>query len=151
MALAVFAAKCGILDKKRVMRDAESLMGKFNDFAGAEPFTRDDIKSALECLDLRFCNFSRDELANYTGVPMPANRRNYRKQAEHLRRARAVQSIDYPNGEWRNKDGRPTGSGTKADAIRAYAAEHPDASHSAIAKALGVSRTTVIKWLKPEN
>ena len=148
MALAVFAAKCGILDKKRVRRDAESLMGKFNDFAGAEPFTEDDVKSALECLDLRFCNFSRDELANYTGVPMPANRRNYRKQAEHLRRARAVQSVDYPNGEWRNKDGRPKGSGTKADVIRAYAAENPGASQRAIAEALGVSPTTVNKWMK---
>lgn len=154
MALAVFAAKCGILDKKRVMRDAEGLMGKFNDFAGAEPFTEDDIKSALECLDLRFCNFSRDELANYTGVPMPANKRNYRPQEVHLKIARATCDVLHPDGEWR-ANGRPKGSPNKdhpkRDAIRAYAAEHPDASHSAIAKALGVSRTTVIKWLKPEN
>ena len=153
MALAVFAAKCGILDKKRVMRDAEGLMSKFNDFAGAEPFTEDDIKSALECLDLRFCNFSREELANYTGVPMPANKRNYRPQVQHLKIARFARDLNYdtPDG-WREGNGRPKGSPNKEhpkrDVIRAYAAEHPDASHSAIAKALGVSRTTVIKWLK---
>ena len=156
MALAVFAAKCGILDKNRVRRDAESLMGKFNDFAGAEPFTEDDVKSALECLDLRFCNFSRKELASYTGVPMPANKRNYRPQALHLAGARAIQKVnDEFNGtNWREGNGRPKGSPNKdhpkRDAIRAYAVEHPDASHSAIAKALGVSRTTVIKWLKPD-
>lgn len=154
MALAVFAAKCGILDKERVRRDAEGLMGKFNDFAGAEPFTEDDVKSALECLDLRFCSFSRKELAGYTGVPMPANKRNYRPQALHLAGARAIQKVnDEFNGtNWREGNGRPKGSPNKhhpkRDEIRAYAAEHPDASHSAIAKALGVSRTTVIKWLK---
>lgn len=155
MALAVFAAKCGILDKNRVRRDAESLMGKFNDFAGAEPFTEDDVKSALECLDLRFCNFSRKELASYTGVPMPANKRNYRPQSQHLKIARFARDLNYdtPDG-WREGNGRPKGSPNKGhpkrDAIRAYAVEHPDASHSAIAKALGVSRTTVIKWLKPD-
>lgn len=37
---------------------------------------------------------------------------------------------------------------TKADLVREYAAEHPDANHSEIARALGISRPTVIKWLK---
>lgn len=151
MALAVFAAKCGILDKGRVRRDAESLLEKFNDFAGAEPFTKKDIKSALECLDLRFCNFSRKELESYTGVPMPPNKRNGLKQAQHLylarRRKEDMKAIGLP---MKNPEGRPKGSGEKRDLIRAYAAEHPDASHVAIAKALGVSRTTVIKWLKPD-
>lgn len=151
MALAVFAAKCGILDKNRVRRDAESLMGKFNDFAGAEPFTDDDVKSALECLDLRFCNFSRKELESYTGVPMPPNKRNGLKQAQHLylarRRKEDMKAIGLP---MKNPEGRPKGSGEKCDLIRAYAAENPGASNSEIAKALGVSRTTVIKWLKPD-
>ena len=155
MALAVFAAKCGILDKGRVRRDAESLLEKFNDFAGAEPFTKKDIKSALECLDLRFCNFSRKELESYTGVPMPPNKRNGLKQDQHLylarRRKEDMKAIGLP---MKNPEGRPKGSQNKdhpkKNAIRAYAAEHPDASHAAIAKALGVSRTTVIKWLKPD-
>ena len=52
----------------------------------------------------------------------------------------------------RNRDGRPKGSPNKAhpkrDAILAYAEEHPEANHSQIARALGVSRPTVIKWLR---
>lgn len=40
------------------------------------------------------------------------------------------------------------GSGEKCELIRSYAREHPDANHSEIAKALGVSRPTVIKWLR---
>ena len=38
----------------------------------------------------------------------------------------------------------------KRDLIRAYAHEHLDANHSDIARALGVSRPTVIKWLKSD-
>ena len=52
-----------------------------------------------------------------------------------------------------NLTGRPKGSvketTTKGDLIRTYASEHPEANHSQIARALGVSRPTVIKWLKP--
>ena len=58
----------------------------------------------------------------------------------------AVRDALDPGGDWRNKDGAPT----KCDEIRAYAAEHPEASQRAIAKALGVSPTTVNKWLKPD-
>lgn len=65
-------------------------------------------------------------------------------KAVHLARARTVQEFDDPDGAWRNKDGAPT----KADLVRRYAAEHPDANHSEIARALGISRPTVIKWLK---
>lgn len=69
---------------------------------------------------------------------------NPRPQKRHLARARALQNVEDPEGNWRNKTGAPT----KADQIRAYAAEHPEANHSQIARALGVSRPTVIKWLK---
>lgn len=50
-----------------------------------------------------------------------------------------------------NPGGRPKGSvkesTPKGEMIRGYAKAHPDASHSEIARALGVSRPTVIKWL----
>ena len=43
------------------------------------------------------------------------------------------------------------GAPTKKDLIKSYAAEHPEANHSEIARALGVSRPTVIKWLKDDE
>ena len=75
------------------------------------------------------------------------NKHNGRPQGEHLKIARFARDLNYeePNG-WSNKNGAPT----KQDEIRAYAADHPDASQRAIAKALGVSPTTVNKWLKPD-
>ncbi len=151
MALAIYAAKCGITDRSRVKNDAMQLLDIFSSIKFTEPFTEADIDSALECLDLRYCTFPRKDIEKITAVTIPANKRNKRKQAEHLRRARITQLADYPNGEWRNKDGRPKGSGTKKELVLSYKKEHPNASQREIAKALGISPTTVNKWLKLEN
>lgn len=43
---------------------------------------------------------------------------------------------------------KETGENRRPTLVREYAAEHPDANHSEIARALGISRPTVIKWLK---
>ena len=44
--------------------------------------------------------------------------------------------------------GRPVGSGIKRQQILDYATTHPEANHSEIARVLGVSRSTVVKWLR---
>lgn len=155
MALAVFAVKCGITDRERVKADAMGVLDLFNHI-GSEPFLESDIDSALECLDLKYIKFPRKDLEKITAVEMPSNKRNYRPQEQHLRIARFARDLNYDTPEgWREGNGRPKGSPNKRhpkrDEIRAYAAEHPDASQRAIAKALGVSPTTVNKWLKPEN
>lgn len=143
MALAIFAVKCGITDRDRVKADAMGILDLFN-CIGPEPFLESDIDSALECLDLKYIRFPRKDLEKITAVEMPPNKRNGRRQEQHMAVMRAIQDVTDPLGTWRNKDGAPR----KRDAVRAYAEEHPDANHSQIAKALGVSRTTVVKWLK---
>lgn len=148
MALAVFAVKCGITDRERVKADMESMVPFLNSIDPAHPFGEDgEVEAAMECFDLRYVTFPRKDLEKITAIDMPPNKRNYRKQALHLRMARsnlAILSEDAGHA----LQGRPKGSGTKRDAIREYAAAHPDANHSQIARALGVSRPTVIKWLK---
>lgn len=85
-------------------------------------------------------------------MPIEKNKRNHRSQKDHLERARAVQNVDYPNGSWRNRDGRPKGSKNKEckkkDLILEYAAVHPEASVTEISKALGISRPTIYKYLE---
>lgn len=147
MCLAIFAAKCGIHDKNRVYQDAVSLIPGFNKL-NDQPFTEDDIASALECLDERYITFPRKDMERISAIEMPTNKRNGRKQEVHLAGARAIQKInDEFNGtNWREGNGRPKGSGTKRDLVCRYIDEHPDANHSQIAKELGISRTTVIRW-----
>lgn len=147
MMLAIFAVKCGIYDRDRVKADAMKLMPELNNINPDFPFTEEDVDSALECLDARYVRFPRHDVEMLSGIEIPPNKRNGRKQSLHLRIARA-------NLEILNEDaghalqGRRIGGGTKRDLIRDYRADHPDASHTEIANALGVSRPTVIKWLR---
>jgi DNA-binding MarR family transcriptional regulator len=60
----------------------------------------------------------------------------------------AIRDVVYPNGEWRNKEGRPKGSGTKEYLIKEYLLENPASTPTEIARNLGISRTTVYKYLK---
>ena len=49
------------------------------------------------------------------------------------------------------RDGRPKGSGTAAQRVAAYRAEHPDSTVTAVARALNLSRTTVYKWWENDS
>ena len=145
MALAIYAVKCGITDRERVKADMDSLVPFLDSVDTEHPFGNDhEVENALECLDLRYKKFPIKDLERISGIAIPKNKRNYRKQPQHMAVMRAIQGVTDPEGNWRNKDGAPK----KCDLIRAYAREHPDANHSDIAKALGVSRPTVIKWLR---
>lgn len=111
-------------------------------------FTAEDVENALSIYRNPIsCKLRRDKIAEKTGFPMPVNKRNGKKQRLHLRIARSNLKI-LSEDAGHALQGRPKGSGTKANLIRAYAAEHPEANHSQIAEALHVSRPTVIKWLK---
>ena len=144
MALAIFAAKCGITNKKRVKQDAINLIPTFNQINEDEPFTQTDINSALDCLDLRYTTFPRADIEKLTAILMPANKRNFRKQELHMQIMTAIRDTIYPNGEWRDGNGRKP----KKQLVLDYAKEHPTANHSQIARELNISRPTVIKWLK---
>lgn len=148
MALAIYAVKCGITDRKRVKADMDSLVPFLDSVDTEHPFGNDhEVENALECLDLRYKKFPIKDLERISGIAIPKNKRNYRKQALHLRMARSNLEI-LSEDAGHALQGRPKGSGEKRELIRSYAREHPDANHSDIAKALGVSRSTVIKWLK---
>lgn len=150
MALVIFAVKCGITDRDEVKADAMTLLPLFNRINPDAPFTERDVDSALECLDLRYIRFPRKDLERITAIAMPPNKRNGRKQEQHMEYLNGLRKMRRDilgEDEYRNV-GRPKGSGTKRDAVLAYRASHPDASQREIAAALGMSKTTVNKWLK---
>lgn len=111
-------------------------------------FTDADVQAALAAYGNPLSvKLRRDKVAEKTQLPMPVNKRNGRKLDQHvayLNSLRKMRRDVLGEDEYKNS-GRPT----KADEIRFFAIEHPDASHSEIARVLGVSRPTVIKWLKP--
>lgn len=113
-------------------------------------FTAKDVSDAIGAYSNPISvKLRRDKIAEKTSLAMPVNKRNGLKQVQHLYLARGrkkdMKAVGIP---MKNPEGRPKGSGTKADMILRFAREHPDMNHSQIARALGVSRPTVIKWLK---
>ena len=81
-------------------------------------------------------------ISKKTGIKLTPNKRNGRKQRLHLERARAVQEIDYPDGEWRNKEGRPTAE----QIVREWQEHHPDGRKAECIRGTGLSKPTVYKW-----
>lgn len=154
MYLAMCAAKCSFYDEKKnpnpvtfeeLKRDAERLRPKLDAKGPTDcPMTDADIQSALECFDTSFVLFPREVAERLTALTMPANKRNYRPQAIHMRIMSATRDILYPNGEWRNKNGKPT----KQQLVIAYLQENPNANNSQAARALKVDVKTVRKWRK---
>lgn len=152
MALAVYARKCAV-PYEELEKDALGLVLFLNglDETGSNPFTAGDVMKALEAYDADYITFPRHTIEELTGVTIPINKRNGRNRQLHLRLARANLEILSEDAGFALQ-GRPKGSTkektTKGERVRAYAEAHPNANHSEIARALGVSRPTVIKWLK---
>lgn len=147
MTLAIYAVKCGI-DEDELRRDAYSLLEEYDAMSTEDEnrFTEDDIESAIGIYNDSYSTFPRDDIGKVTGLQMPVNKRNGRKQEQHIKVMNAIRDVIHPDGEWRNKEGRPTGSGTAQEKVRQYRDEHPEASVTEVARALGVSRPTVYKW-----
>lgn len=147
MALAVYARKCAV-PYEELEKDAIDLIPFLNslDKTGNKPFTAGDVVKALEAYDASYITFPRHTIEELTGVDIPANKRNGRTREAHMKRVNAMIDFDISMGE---KDVRYHGGApTKEALVKAYAKAHPELNHSEIARALGVSRPTVIKWLK---
>ena len=146
--LAGLAWNCGI-PKSQLESDLRSFLGtEWAKRLGHDglPLTEDDIKAAAKGWHQLGALRTREQLEfRLQWKYGPPAKRNNRKQSMHLQElARPMIDTYRRLGEKEHLPGRPK----KADLIRAYFAEHPDASHSEIARDLGVSRPTVIKWLK---
>lgn len=143
MMLAVYARKSGI-EQEELENDAFTLMEVLDSLPASEdnPFTEKDVIDALQAYDDRYMTYPINSISYLTDIRIEKNKRNYRKQEVHLKRARLVQSLDYPEGEWRNKDGRPK----KEQIVKEYRKNNPNAKKSQCIKDTGLSKMTVYKW-----
>ena len=147
MCLAIYGAKC---DKPydEVEADALSLVPFLNSLNPQEPFTEEDCKVALECYDARYCTFPIRDIEKLSAITIERNRRNGRKKEQHVKMLNAMRLMrrDMLGEDEYKNSGRPKGSGTGSQKVAKYRAENPDANVSEVARALGISRTTVYKW-----
>lgn len=146
--LAVYAKKCGV-SREELEQDAFGLIKRMEELTKDEEnhFTREDVLAAIELYQDSYITFPIDTITQLTALPIEKNKRNGRKQPVHLERARAVQKVDYPNGEWRNTSGRPT----KESIIIEWRQLHPAGSKAECIKETGISKKTVYKYWNTEK
>lgn len=145
MTLAIYAKKCGI-EEDELRRDAYSLLRPYDAMSIEEinRFTRDDVEAALSMFNEDYVTFPRDDIARLSGLTMPFNKRNWRKQEQHLKLARGQLAILREMGEV--KEGRPSAQ----RAVKAWREEHPDGRKIDCERETGLSRHTVLKWWDTE-
>lgn len=158
MTLAIYAKKCSGYDLKKnpnpvteeeLRRDAYSLLDPFEQLTVDDDnhFDRQDIEDALELFNEDYITFPKEDIAKLTAMRIePQVRRNGRKQEVHLKRIRAIQEVDYPDGEWRNKKGRPKGKGSAEQTVKSWRAKHPEGRKSECKKDTGLTYDTIRKW-----
>ena len=164
-ALVAYAVKCDI-DYYELEDDANSLLEDFDRITPEGSvelahFHQEDIDDALtgyngDQYDISN-RFKRQFIADNCAIEItPQIRRNGRKQKEHLNRISALRDLDYPDGSWREGNGRPKGSknkekmtsstSSKAQILKNYLLNHPGATKKDIKDVTGLTYPTIRKW-----
>lgn len=142
--LYVYGVKC-MIPKEIIDADAEALLDPFNELTMHEDndFTLEDIRAASKFYDSKYSRFSRKEVERRTGIRIDPTRRNGRPREEHLKYMNfARDMLKYPNGDWRNKDGRPD----KKAIVQDWKKAHPDGKKADCVRDTGLDKKTVYKW-----
>lgn len=145
MMLAIYAVKCDI-ELEELEKDALELQRYLNGSRKENelPFDPDDAYQALQFYNDDYKTYTIDSIVERTNIPIEKNKRNFRKQKDHIEYMNTIREFKVKIGE--AKMGRPKGSGTKEDLVKGWRKEHPKASVSDCANELGISRTTVYKY-----
>ena len=92
------------------------------------------------CIRDSYVTFPRDDIAKISGLTMPVNKRNWRKQAQHLKIARATRDIIHDN--WREGNGRPSAQ----DRVYEWRRQHPEGRKADCHRDTGLDPKTIRKW-----
>ena len=146
MTLAIYAKKCGI-EEDELRRDAFSLLKPYDDMSVEDinRFTKDDVVCALEMFNEDYVTFPRDDIAKLSGLTMPVNKRNWRKQKEHIQVMNTMKALKKQLGEAVN-EGRPKGSGTAEERVREWRQQHPEGRKADCHRDTRLDPKTIRKW-----
>lgn len=139
MTLATYATKCNI-SRDELEKDAYSLIPILT--LKGDAFTEDDVMHALEAFNDSYLTYPIHTIVERTDMPIEKNKRNGRKQAEHIKIMNAIREIEHPDGSWRNKDGRPD----KKKIVKEWREAHPDGKKADCNRETGIDPKTIRKW-----
>ena len=141
MSLTIYAIKCDV-PYEELKKDAFDLQDIMNHNAPNNPFTDDDIYSALEMYQECYKSFPRDEIAHISALPITVNKRNGRKQSDHIKLMNFVRDEINGNVKWRNSEGRPS----LKHVVLNYLEQNPTAKKCEVIRATSLNKRTVYKY-----
>ncbi len=141
--LAVYGIKCDIPEDE-VLSDALALLPAFDAMSddAHNRFTKRDVIDAMRMYQESYVTYSRQEAERVSGITIPANKRNKRKQQQHLKFARGIRMVKASIGENVSGGGRPT----VEYIVKEWRAAHPDGKKVQCIRDTGLSKPTVYKW-----
>ena len=78
-------------------------------------------------------------------MPMPVNKRNWRKQKEHIQVMNTMKALKKQLGE-AVPEGRPPGSGTAQELVYQWRQQHPKGRKADCRRDTGLDPKTIRKW-----
>ena len=154
LTLVIYAVKCDV-PRDEVLADALALVPKMDSYTKTEDnhFTESDVYDAMLAYDENYNKWPIKTIEDTTTIRIERNRRNGRKQTDHLKMMSLIRdNISYPNGGWRNKEGRPKVtalSSKEAAAVASWRKDNPGSKNKSLcARETGLHRNTVSKWWK---
>lgn len=84
--------------------------------------------------------FPLKDIDKLTDIRIERNKRNYRKQKQHMEVMRAIQNVTNPN--WREGNGRKS----KKDIVEEWRKNNPKGKKIDCERETGLSRPTIYKW-----
>ncbi len=149
MTLAMYAQKCSHYDAKKnpnpvtqeeLEKDCFALFDRMEELTTEENnhFSNDDILAALEAFNERWTKYPRAAIEYKTAITIPANKRNGRTQAEHIKLMNYIREELNGNKDWHGRK-------SKYDIVYDYVSENPNSTQYECVKVTGLDKKTVRK------
>lgn len=146
--LVIYAIKCDV-PRERLEEDCFKIKEHFDKMSVSEKnrFTDYDVMCALQSYDdAKLITYPINSIINRSGIEIKKNKRNGRKRSDHVKLMNYIRDEINQNTNWRNKDGRPQGSGTAQETVLEWRKKHPDGKKAECVRDTNLSKPTVYKW-----
>ena len=144
MCLAIYAYKCGV-SKSQLRQDMQRAFEDLQMVKHENALTEDDIASAMEAYDKEYFNFTIADIEALTDIRIERNRRNGRKQEQHIQVMNTMKALKKQLGEV-VKEGRPRGSGTAQERVYEWRKQYPAGRKADCHRDTGLDPKTIRKW-----
>lgn len=141
MTLCTYAKKCGV-PRDVLEKDAYGLIPFMNTLGSS--FTEDDVLHALLAYDDNYITYPIKTIEERTDIKINRNKRNGRKQEQHLQLARGIRALKGQMGENVVGGGRPD----KQRIVEEWRKSHPEGTPKDCIADTGISKNTVYRWWK---